>query len=143
MRYSTRILKEIHKGRWTACSPIGCWCNTGPGCKIFCKRWLLPPFRLEKLSVTIKSNHSSRTAKATANQVPHPHGFQIPLGMGSPPLPWQPVARLDRPFREEIFFKTQPKPPLVLLEAVSSCPVICSLGAEPNLTRLHPFVREL
>ena len=39
---------------------------------------------------------------------------------------------LDNPFSEEIFPNIQSKPPLVQLEAVSSCPVTCYLGEETD-----------
>ncbi|NXY60179.1 FBN2 protein, partial [Callaeas wilsoni] len=56
---------------------------------------------------------SKSTAEATkpCPQVPHPHGFQTPPGMGAP-LPKPP---------EEIF---HPNPPLAQPEATSSCPTI-------------------
>ncbi|KAK4825495.1 hypothetical protein QYF61_027650 [Mycteria americana] len=43
---------------------------------------------------------------------------------------------LDNPFSEESFPNTQCKPPLVQLEAISSCPMACYLGEEtdPHLT---------
>ena len=42
----------------------------------------------------------------------------------------------EHPFAEEIVLNIQPKPPLVQLEAVSSCPVTCYLGedTDPQLT---------
>uniref|UniRef100_A0A8C3JPI2 Uncharacterized protein n=1 Tax=Calidris pygmaea TaxID=425635 RepID=A0A8C3JPI2_9CHAR len=39
---------------------------------------------------------------------------------------------LDNPFLEEIFPNIQSKPPLVQLEAVSSCPIVCHLGEETD-----------
>ncbi|KAK4810950.1 hypothetical protein QYF61_013358 [Mycteria americana] len=47
-------------------------------------------------------------------------------------FPGQPVPMLDNPFREEKFPNIQSKPPLVQLEAISSCPVTCYLGEETN-----------
>ncbi|KAK4826190.1 hypothetical protein QYF61_006134, partial [Mycteria americana] len=51
-------------------------------------------------------------------------------------FPGQPVPMLDNPFRDKIFPNTQPKPPLVQLEAISSRPISCHLGEEtdPHLT---------
>ena len=46
---------------------------------------------------------------------------------------------LDNPFSEEIFPNIQSKPPLVQLEAVSSCPITCYLGKETP-TPLQPFM---
>ncbi|KAK4832875.1 hypothetical protein QYF61_025971 [Mycteria americana] len=43
-----------------------------------------------------------------------------------------PVPMLDSPFGEEIFPDIQSKPPLVQLEAVSSCPMACYLGEEAD-----------
>ncbi|KAK4828214.1 hypothetical protein QYF61_024648 [Mycteria americana] len=47
-------------------------------------------------------------------------------------FPGQPVPMLDNPFREVKFPNIQSKPPLVQLEAVSSCPMACYLGEETN-----------
>ena len=44
----------------------------------------------------------------------------------------------DYPLSEEIVPNIQPKPPLSQPEAVSSCPIPCSLGAEPSHL-LAPF----
>ncbi|KAK4806827.1 hypothetical protein QYF61_005623 [Mycteria americana] len=43
-----------------------------------------------------------------------------------------PVPMLDHPFGEEIFPNIQSKPPLVQLEAISSCPIACYLGEETD-----------
>ncbi|KAK4826770.1 hypothetical protein QYF61_011397 [Mycteria americana] len=43
-----------------------------------------------------------------------------------------PVPMLDNPFGEEIFPNIQSKPPLVQLEAISSCPMACYLGKETD-----------
>ncbi|KAK4819909.1 hypothetical protein QYF61_014644 [Mycteria americana] len=43
-----------------------------------------------------------------------------------------PLPMLDNPFGEEIFPNIQSKPPLVQLEAISSCPIACYLGEEAN-----------
>ncbi|KAK4829782.1 LOW QUALITY PROTEIN: hypothetical protein QYF61_006581 [Mycteria americana] len=47
-----------------------------------------------------------------------------------------PVPMVDNPFSEEIVPNIQSKPPLVQLEAISSCPMACYLGEEtdPHLT---------
>lgn len=42
-------------------------------------------------------------------------------------LPWQPLPKLDNPFSEAIFPNAHHKPPLVQLEAISSCPIACFL----------------
>ncbi|KAK4819036.1 hypothetical protein QYF61_024401 [Mycteria americana] len=47
-------------------------------------------------------------------------------------FPGQPVPMLDNPFREVKFPNIQSKPPLVQLEAISSCPITCYLGEETN-----------
>ncbi|KAK4818165.1 hypothetical protein QYF61_007607, partial [Mycteria americana] len=39
---------------------------------------------------------------------------------------------LDNPFSEDIFPNIQSKPPLMQLEAISSCPMTCYLGEETN-----------
>ncbi|KAK4829457.1 LOW QUALITY PROTEIN: hypothetical protein QYF61_004675, partial [Mycteria americana] len=51
-------------------------------------------------------------------------------------FPGQPVPMLDNPFSEVKFPNIQSKPPLVQLEAISSHPITCYLGAEtdPHLT---------
>ncbi|KAK4823924.1 hypothetical protein QYF61_008310 [Mycteria americana] len=47
-------------------------------------------------------------------------------------FPGQPVPMLDNPFSEVKFPNTQSKPPLVQLEAISSCPITYYLGEETN-----------
>ncbi|KAK4810660.1 hypothetical protein QYF61_007460 [Mycteria americana] len=47
-------------------------------------------------------------------------------------FPGQPVPRLDNPFSEEKFPNIQSKPPLMQLEAISSCPITSYLGEETN-----------
>ncbi|KAK4821603.1 hypothetical protein QYF61_025180 [Mycteria americana] len=47
-------------------------------------------------------------------------------------FPGQPVPMLDNPFGEVKFPNIQSKPPLVQLEAISSCPITCYLGEETN-----------
>ncbi|KAK4817963.1 hypothetical protein QYF61_003483 [Mycteria americana] len=47
-------------------------------------------------------------------------------------FPGQPVPMLDNPFSEEKFPNIQSKPPLVQLEAISSCPITCYLGEETD-----------
>ncbi|KAK4810721.1 hypothetical protein QYF61_007695 [Mycteria americana] len=47
-------------------------------------------------------------------------------------FPGQPVPMLDNPFSEEKFPNIQSQPPLVQLEAISSCPITCYLGEETN-----------
>ncbi|KAK4823937.1 hypothetical protein QYF61_008323 [Mycteria americana] len=47
-------------------------------------------------------------------------------------FPGQPVPMLDNPFSEEKFPNIQSKPPLVQLEAISSCPITCYLGEESD-----------
>ncbi|KAK4829607.1 hypothetical protein QYF61_005707 [Mycteria americana] len=47
-------------------------------------------------------------------------------------FPGQPLPRLDNPFSEEKFPNIQSKPPLVQLEAISSCPITCYLGEETD-----------
>ncbi|KAK4827284.1 hypothetical protein QYF61_016430 [Mycteria americana] len=44
----------------------------------------------------------------------------------------QPVPMLDNPLGEEFFPNIQSKPPLVQLEAISSCPITCYLGEETD-----------
>ncbi|KAK4827957.1 hypothetical protein QYF61_022659 [Mycteria americana] len=52
-------------------------------------------------------------------------------------FPGQPVPMLDNPFSEVKFPHIQSKPPLVQLEAISSCPITCYVGEEtdPHLCR--------
>ncbi|KAK4827827.1 hypothetical protein QYF61_021911 [Mycteria americana] len=45
---------------------------------------------------------------------------------------FQPVPMLDNPFSEVEFPNIQSKPPLVQLEAISSCPITCYLGEETD-----------
>ncbi|KAK4823611.1 hypothetical protein QYF61_004214 [Mycteria americana] len=47
-------------------------------------------------------------------------------------FPGQPVPMLDNALGEEKFPNIQSKPPLVQLEAISSCPITCYLGEETN-----------
>ncbi|KAK4827229.1 hypothetical protein QYF61_015399 [Mycteria americana] len=47
-------------------------------------------------------------------------------------FPGQPLPMLDNPFCEEKFPNIQSKPPLVQLEAISSCPITCYLGEETD-----------
>ncbi|XP_040556846.1 NADH dehydrogenase [ubiquinone] iron-sulfur protein 3, mitochondrial isoform X1 [Gallus gallus] len=47
----------------------------------------------------------------------------MPPGMESPLPPWQPAPTPNHPFHEKIHPHTQPKPPLVQLEALSSHPI--------------------
>ncbi|KAK4827220.1 hypothetical protein QYF61_015248 [Mycteria americana] len=47
-------------------------------------------------------------------------------------FPGKPVPMLDNTFHEEIFPNIQSKPPLVQLEAISSCSMACYLGEETN-----------
>ncbi|KAK4824286.1 hypothetical protein QYF61_013031 [Mycteria americana] len=47
-------------------------------------------------------------------------------------FPGQPVPMLDNPFSEVKFPNLQSKPPLVQLEAISSCPITCYLGEETD-----------
>ncbi|KAK4830945.1 hypothetical protein QYF61_014404 [Mycteria americana] len=44
----------------------------------------------------------------------------------------KPVPMLDNPFSEEKFPNIQSKPPLVQLEAITSCPISCYLGEETD-----------
>lgn len=48
----------------------------------------------------------------------------------TPPLPQQPVPELNKPLCKEIFPSIQSKPPLLQLEATSTCPITCYLGKE-------------
>ncbi|KAK4830766.1 hypothetical protein QYF61_013255 [Mycteria americana] len=47
-------------------------------------------------------------------------------------FPGQPLPMLDNPFSEVRFPNIQSKPPLVQLEAISSCPVSCYVGEETD-----------
>ncbi|KAK4828712.1 hypothetical protein QYF61_000550 [Mycteria americana] len=47
-------------------------------------------------------------------------------------FPGQPVPMLDNAFSEVKFPNIQSKPPLVQLEAISSCPITCYLGEETD-----------
>lgn len=47
-------------------------------------------------------------------------------------MPGQPVPMVDNPFSEEILPDTQPEPPLVQIEAISSHLVTCYLGDEAD-----------
>lgn len=46
-------------------------------------------------------------------------------GMATLPLPLAACSNVQQPFQEEILPDVQPEPPLVQLEATSSCPVTC------------------
>ncbi|KAK4818424.1 hypothetical protein QYF61_012958 [Mycteria americana] len=64
--------------------------------------------------------------------------------MVTQPLPWAACSNVDNPFGEEIFPNIKTKPPLVQLEAISSCPITCYLGEEtdPHLSTTS-FQREI
>ncbi|KAK4823484.1 hypothetical protein QYF61_002548 [Mycteria americana] len=47
-------------------------------------------------------------------------------------FPGQPLPMLDNPFSEVKFPNIQSKPPLMQLEAISSCPITCYLGEETD-----------
>ncbi|KAK4830648.1 hypothetical protein QYF61_012491 [Mycteria americana] len=53
-------------------------------------------------------------------------------GWGLNHFPGQPVPMLNNPFSEVKFPNIQSKPPLVQLEAISSCPMACYLGEETD-----------
>lgn len=61
--------------------------------------------------------------------------------MMTQPLPWQPVLGFDNPSGKEFFPNIAFKIPLVQLEAISPCPVICYLGEETNLHVATPFLQ--
>ncbi|KAK4814505.1 hypothetical protein QYF61_021568 [Mycteria americana] len=67
--------------------------------------------------------------------------FKYLQGWGLNHFPGQPVPMLDNPFSEEKFPNIQSKPPLVQLEAISSCPITCYLGEETDPTSLPPPFR--
>ena len=52
--------------------------------------------------------------------------------MGTPPLPGQPGPMPDHSCSQENFPHIQPKPPLMQLEAISSCPIPNCLGEDTN-----------
>ena len=45
---------------------------------------------------------------------------------------WQPIPVPDLSFREKILPNIQPEPPLVQLEAITSCPITSYRGAEAD-----------
>ena len=88
--------------------------------------------RLERTSKITKSNHPP---PRLLNHVPKCHVYTVfePLqGWGAHHCPGQPGPVLHNSFGEEIFPDIRSEPPLVQLEAVSSCPVAGYLGAETN-----------
>ncbi|KAK4814157.1 hypothetical protein QYF61_009975 [Mycteria americana] len=65
--------------------------------------------------------------------VPHFVGFEDQFSQISEYSPHaKPVPMLDNPFGEENFPNIQSKPPLVQLEAISSCPMAYYLGQETD-----------
>lgn len=53
--------------------------------------------------------------------------------MGTPPSPWAAPSNPWPPFLwGNSSWKFQPEPPLGHLEAISSCPILCSLEVEPD-----------
>ncbi|NXG59328.1 SHAN2 protein, partial [Hemiprocne comata] len=59
------------------------------------------------------------------------------------PCPGQPGPGPDNPCQQEIVPQIQSQPPLAQLEAVPSCPVACSWGAETDPPWLQPPLRHL
>lgn len=51
--------------------------------------------------------------------------------------------KFDNPFSEDIFPSIQPKPLLVQLDAVSSCPIICYVRKETDTHLTEPPFRQL
>jgi len=49
------------------------------------------------------------------------------------PSPWEPVPMLYNSFSTEIFLNIQSKPPLMQLEAISTCPIACYLEEETDI----------
>ncbi|KAK4814367.1 LOW QUALITY PROTEIN: hypothetical protein QYF61_017780 [Mycteria americana] len=63
--------------------------------------------------------------------------FKYPQGWRLNHFTEQPVPMLDNPFSEVKFPNIQSKPPLVQLEAISSCPITCYLGEETEPPPLY------
>ncbi|KAK4824481.1 hypothetical protein QYF61_015879 [Mycteria americana] len=63
---------------------------------------------------------------------PHSQSHEGNSGWRLNHFPGQPVPMLDNPFSEVKFPNIQSKPPLVQLEAISSCPITCYLGEETD-----------
>jgi len=93
--------------------------------------------RLEKTSKIIKSNHHPNTSMPAkpCPQVPHLHIFEPLQGWWLHHLLGQPGPMPDHSLSTEIFPSIQSKPPLMQLEAISSCPIASYLGEETD-TRL-------
>jgi len=92
---------------------------------------IIESLKLEKTSKIIKSNrHPTTTMPAKpCPEVPRLHVFWTPPGMVTPSLPW---AVLDHSFSKDFFPNIRSKPPLMRLEAISSCPIASYLGEETN-----------
>ncbi|KAK4810322.1 hypothetical protein QYF61_018264 [Mycteria americana] len=93
-----------------------------------------------KSKIFILRGSSSPTVNLTLPRPPLHHvpkhliqtSFKYLQGRGLNHFPGQPVPVLDNPFSEVKFPNIQSKPPLVQLEAISSCPITCHLGEETD-----------
>ncbi|KAK4831896.1 hypothetical protein QYF61_020043 [Mycteria americana] len=99
---------------------------------------------LEQAKNRIGWKRPLRSSSPTVNlTLPRPPLYHVPKHLIQTPskyfqgwrlnhFPGQPVPMLDHPFSEEKFPNIQSKPPLVLLEAISSRPITCYLGEETD-----------
>ncbi|KAK4818734.1 hypothetical protein QYF61_018721 [Mycteria americana] len=74
----------------------------------------------------------SRAIRGRVLSVEHLPDRAADLGWRLNHFPGQPVPVLDNPFSEVKFPNIQSEPPLVQLEAISSCPITCYLGEETD-----------
>ncbi|KAK4825736.1 hypothetical protein QYF61_002175 [Mycteria americana] len=97
----------------------------------------LPPLHFQShgnlsRSVLVRSSRCSYARGVLEEPYTRVTGYKQILGWRLNHCPGQPVPMLDNPFSEVKFPNIQSKPPLVQLEAISSCPITCYLGEETD-----------
>lgn len=134
------------------CHPLPCATGKLPQVKGLWQqvKRITESFSLEKNLKTFESNHQSSIITMFSTKPchgkPHPYVSWTFPGTMTPPLPWaactrhgQPIPGLGNPFNEQIFLNTQPKPPHVEPETVTSHLVTWRLGGDwhpPGYTHL-------
>ncbi|KAK4817737.1 hypothetical protein QYF61_026537 [Mycteria americana] len=94
---------------------------------------LKPQYELESKAAKQSATMDIAFSITLAAECSYFEGQTVPaLGWGLNHFSGQPVPMLDNPFSEEKFPNIQSKPPLVQLEATSSCPITCYLGEETD-----------